>query len=219
MSWNSGRSELRCKQLGEEDRMRVVCVRVLVAIGLVLATLLFVGSRIDSEEEMAIYRTWDIVAGLMFAAAYVLSRRSPSSSAVQRRWIVALKATLIGVTIGGGLVVFQEAVYLARTTVSPRMLAANQVLTVINILQEYRDDHGKYPATEQGLGVLLEPGQQSSQPYARAEMLIDPWGHPLQYAHQGEVIKVWSCGPDGRSGTEDDIVLTRPSNGEQQNPP
>lgn len=64
--------------------MRIACVRALLVIGIVLAALLFVGSRIDSREEMAIYRRWDIVVGLIFATAYLLSRRSPHSPAAHR---------------------------------------------------------------------------------------------------------------------------------------
>ena len=37
----------------------------------------------------------------------------------------------------------------------------------------------------------------------------DSWGNPLQYTVNGKQFKLWSCGPDGVSGTSDDIAYKR----------
>jgi len=37
----------------------------------------------------------------------------------------------------------------------------------------------------------------------------DPWENPLQYTVNGKQFKLWSCGPDGVSGTADDIVYKK----------
>ena len=41
------------------------------------------------------------------------------------------------------------------------------------------------------------------------ELKEDPWGNPYQYAPQGKKnvgkFDLWSNGPDGKSGTDDDI--------------
>ena len=62
---------------------------------------------------------------------------------------------------------------------------------------------GEYPTTEQGLKIL------------ESERIInqlkpDPWRKPLHYespGENGERYRLWSGGPDGASGTLDDIEV------------
>lgn len=71
---------------------------------------------------------------------------------------------------------------------------------------------GRYPTTEEGLKALLEAPEAVSDrwkgPYVR-NLPADPWGNPYQYRCPAVKSKdgydVWSSGPDGKSGTEDDI--------------
>lgn len=39
--------------------------------------------------------------------------------------------------------------------------------------------------------------------------LVDGWDRPLEYKVNGKEFKLWSCGPDGVSGTADDIQFRR----------
>jgi prepilin-type N-terminal cleavage/methylation domain-containing protein len=34
---------------------------------------------------------------------------------------------------------------------------------------------------------------------------VDGWNRPLEYSVTGKKVRIWSCGPDGISGTPDDI--------------
>ena len=81
-------------------------------------------------------------------------------------------------------------------------------------LMAYRSHVGNYPSTEEGLKALLKaPMGKSSRwqgPYIKdSEGLLDPWGTPYQYRYPGvhnrNSYDVWSMGPGGQSGDEDDI--------------
>ena len=80
----------------------------------------------------------------------------------------------------------------------------------------YRLSVGRYPSTEQGLNALLEAPQDLPDPskwdgpYLKDSVQThDPWGSPYQYAYPGthsrDGCDVWSLGPDGVDGNEDDI--------------
>lgn len=64
-------------------------------------------------------------------------------------------------------------------------------------LQTYQLETGRYPAS---LGDL---------PEVRSHRLPaeDPWGAPLTLRAEGSSYEIRSPGPDGRDGTEDDIVM------------
>jgi len=84
-------------------------------------------------------------------------------------------------------------------------------------LEIYALDVGDYPRTEEGLQALVEiPDSIDPEsgkwkgPYIKdAKQLLDPWGNEYQYRYPGEYNEngydLWSVGPDGEDGTEDDI--------------
>ncbi len=71
-----------------------------------------------------------------------------------------------------------------------------------------------FPTEQQGLIALAEPPSSGPKPKSwtqclEKEALIDPWGNPYQYNYPGrknsDSYDVYSMGPDGKAGTEDDI--------------
>ncbi len=82
-------------------------------------------------------------------------------------------------------------------------------------LDMYQLSIGVYPTTGQGLDALRSPPPDLANPakwdgpYLDSPVPLDPWGFPYQYACPGtynpDKYDVWSVGPDGASGTEDDI--------------
>lgn len=83
-------------------------------------------------------------------------------------------------------------------------------------LDLYELDNGRFPSTAQGLGALLEAPTASPAParwkgpYLKKKGgLMDPWGNPYQYrspgAHNTQDYDVFSFGPDGAEGGEDDV--------------
>jgi general secretion pathway protein G len=93
--------------------------------------------------------------------------------------------------------------------------AKSQVGLFKTPIQMYQMAIGSYPATTQGLdalrsapGDLPNPGKWDG-PYLDSPIPLDPWDKPYQYvspgSHNPDGYDVWSLGPDGVNGTEDDI--------------
>ena len=82
-------------------------------------------------------------------------------------------------------------------------------------IQMYQMAIGGYPTTTQGLEALRSaPGDLPNPakwdgPYLNKPIPLDPWDKPYQYVspgmHNPDSYDVWSFGPDGIGGTEDDI--------------
>lgn len=89
-------------------------------------------------------------------------------------------------------------------------------------LEKYALDLNVFPTTEQGLDSLVEKPSDLEEekqanwagPYISVsgkEAPKDPWGHKYSYEYppthgSGEYPDIWSAGPDGKEGSEDDIV-------------
>ncbi|MEW6992208.1 type II secretion system major pseudopilin GspG [Colwelliaceae bacterium 6441] len=77
----------------------------------------------------------------------------------------------------------------------------------------YRSQNYNYPTTEQGLEALVE--QTNIEPVPRRfpeggyikRLPQDPWGNDYQLLNPGEHgnMDIFSMGPDGEAGTDDDI--------------
>jgi general secretion pathway protein G len=93
--------------------------------------------------------------------------------------------------------------------------AKSQVGMFKTPLQMYELAIGAYPTTTQGLEALrTAPGDLPNPskwygPYLESAVPMDPWDNPYQYvspgSHNTDGYDVWSFGPDGVDGTEDDI--------------
>jgi len=92
-----------------------------------------------------------------------------------------------------------------------------QIANIENALGMYEMRMGMYPTTEQGLGALLscpdsvDKNQWGDTSYMK-KMPFDAWKRKFVYVSPGEHNKdydLYSLGPDGAEGTEDDIVNWR----------
>lgn len=79
-------------------------------------------------------------------------------------------------------------------------------------LKMYAIDHaGKWPKPDVAISILLESQDadpQWSGPYLES-LPIDPWGNELrcrQSKESGPRLKVFSVGPDGKEGSDDDVL-------------
>ena len=79
----------------------------------------------------------------------------------------------------------------------------------------YELDNGFYPTTEQGLKALETKPTTPPEPlkwkgYLNSPLREDPWGKPYVYKYPGEKrtngFDLYSFGPDGVEGTEDDVT-------------
>jgi general secretion pathway protein G len=82
-------------------------------------------------------------------------------------------------------------------------------------LELYKLGVKNYPSTDQGLEALRTPPANLPNPdswegpYLNKPVPLDPWGNPYQYQFPGKTntssYDLWSFGPDGSDGSEDDV--------------
>ncbi|MEI6858799.1 MAG: type II secretion system major pseudopilin GspG [Shewanella sp.] len=91
--------------------------------------------------------------------------------------------------------------------------AVSDIVALENALDMYRLDNSIYPTTEQGLDALVQKPSGSPEPrnyrdggYVK-RLSKDPWRNDYLLLSPGENgnIDIFSMGPDGQAGTEDDI--------------
>lgn len=98
-----------------------------------------------------------------------------------------------------------------RTDDAKQSKAMSDISTLDSTLEMYKADTGHYPSGDQGLQALVTNVEQSNKwngPYIKNNLPNDPWGQPYHYRSPGEHnpdYDVFSAGPDGQAGTEDDI--------------
>lgn len=91
--------------------------------------------------------------------------------------------------------------------------AVSDINALETSLSMYKFDNYNYPTTEQGLEALvsqtdIEPLPRRFQEDGYLKRLpLDPWGNDYQLLNPGEhgKVDVFSMGPDGEAGTDDDI--------------
>lgn len=98
-------------------------------------------------------------------------------------------------------------------------LAKTDLQTLERALVDFRIEFGRYPTEEEGLSVLWDAEALEVEDDAErdkwSKFLNDPkpndiwgneWGYRAESEHEGEAYDLWSTGPDGEEGTDDDIV-------------
>ncbi|QYJ85993.1 type II secretion system major pseudopilin GspG [Shewanella mesophila] len=91
--------------------------------------------------------------------------------------------------------------------------AVSDIVALENAMDMYRLDNSIYPTTEQGLEALVQKPTISPEPRNYREdgyvkrLPQDPWRNNYLLLSPGEQgkIDIFSAGPDGQAGTEDDI--------------
>lgn len=111
--------------------------------------------------------------------------------------IVGLLAALVGPTL-------YQQIKPARQSA-----ARAQIENFATALDSFYIDTGRYPTTQEGLGVLRTKPEGDAAwrgPYLKKEIPQDPWGKPYVYLSPGRNggYEIVSHGADGREGGEDD---------------
>lgn len=91
-----------------------------------------------------------------------------------------------------------------RSEQAKRTAAATDIANIETALDAYEIDNGSYP---EELGVLAQKSQSGHGPYLK-QVNDDPWGRPYVYVNPGQhsSVDLYSVGPDGREGTDDDVT-------------
>lgn len=106
----------------------------------------------------------------------------------------------------------QDANHEGQLEQAKDMSGVIQVRALWDALTLYRQHMGDYPSAEMGLGALTptaNPPFNWKGPYI-ARVPLDAWQRPFRYHRDDEGIGIFSAGPDGALGTEDDIGEMRP---------
>jgi general secretion pathway protein G len=130
---------------------------------------------------------------------------------------ILLVLTLIGLM--AGMAVY--AVVGARLP-AQKKICEGTLEQVSSAIEEYGFAIGHYPTSDEGglAALLTKPGYPSEETAAKWRQFLkkeptDPWGNLIKYEPSAAgtsdstapAFKLWSVGPDGQDGTEDDIVF------------
>lgn len=108
-------------------------------------------------------------------------------------------------------------VYTGMKASADKKAAKLLVDNTVDALKHYQVNMGKFPETEPGLKALIDKPEDEKQAEKWTKLLdavpVDPWGNELKYEYVGASssttggpeFKVWSLGPDGQDGSDDDI--------------
>jgi len=94
--------------------------------------------------------------------------------------------------------------------------AKTQIRAFKGPLAAFRLDMGDFPTSQDGLQALrtapadAAAAGQWNGPYLDREVPLDPWRRPYSYSYPGqhdpEMPDIWSAGPDGVDGNQDDVT-------------
>ncbi len=95
-----------------------------------------------------------------------------------------------------------------------RSLTGLELEQIGEAVESFRADVGRYPTDEEGLGVLREEPPDVEGwlgPYLADDLyvedsVVDMSGGPIVYSRMDDSYRLEAAGPDGKPGTEDDIV-------------
>ncbi|QDV88866.1 Type II secretion system protein G precursor [Stieleria magnilauensis] len=123
--------------------------------------------------------------------------RNPSRTNDRRGFsLVELIVVMVILGMLAGLVAVRTRGYLVN---SRKNAVKAEIATIVNALETYRIDQGRYPTEDEGLEILREETETWPEGFL-TKMPVDPWKNPYLYFVSEEGVEVVSLGADGREG-------------------
>ncbi len=134
--------------------------------------------------------------------------QSPISSKGFTLLEIVIVLGIIAVILGGSIAVVGKmgnSAKLQRVT--------SDFNTISSAVKMYKLNAGTVPTTQQGLDALVKKPASTPVPkrwtQVATEVPMDPWQQPYLYRYPGKKdageFEIYTKGPDGQDGTEDDI--------------
>ena len=127
--------------------------------------------------------------------------RSPAARALQRG--MSLIEIIIVIVLIGIVLTFVGSRILGGKDRAQAKLAASQVQTLAQKIEQYKDDVGRYPTSLSDLATAPQGSAGWLGPYAKEGELRDPWGNAISYKAPGEEGRPFDLimlGKDGKPG-------------------
>ena len=110
-----------------------------------------------------------------------------------------------------GAIVYQN--YAGHVIKARKVAAQTQMQVFRTGFARYEMENDRFPQGRDGMLSLVQKPREARNwhgPYIDGSMPKDPWGNDYLYecpgTHNRDSYDLWSAGPDGISGTEDDIT-------------
>jgi general secretion pathway protein G len=135
------------------------------------------------------------------STALHLRRSTQGFTLVEMLLVLVILATLAAIVIPK---------FAGRSQQAKITAAASQISSFELALDQFEVDNGYYPKSGALIELTEAPANASNWkgPYLK-NVPLDPWGNPYTYEYPGKhnanSYDILSNGPDGRSGTDDDI--------------
>jgi general secretion pathway protein G len=187
----------------EEKRQRKISYSAILSLILGLAGIITFGLSAVLGLVLGIFAWWSI-------------RRSGGRLSGQGFALAGIAVSCIIVVLVGGVTIS----FVSKKEEARLNAAKADVKNYTTALDLFELDNGLYPTGEQGLQALST--QPTSQPLAvnwkgpylfKTRIPSDPWGKPYIYKCPGtrnpDSFDLYSAGPNGIYGDDDDVILTR----------
>jgi len=139
--------------------------------------------------------------------AHGFSRQRRVPSGIVQRGFTLIEMMVV-IAIIGVLAALIVPKIMSRPDEARRVAAKQDIATIMQALQLYKLDNGRYPNQDQDLKALVErptsdpvPNNWKDGGYLE-RLPNDPWGNPYRYLNPGVhgEIDVFSDGPEGKPG-------------------
>lgn len=152
------------------------------------------------------------------SSEYVISRVARKNVSRNQIGFLLVFFVFMGPSLMGVPSLLREIIFREPSCTFSAVTAAEAQLNTLKVaLTQFKTLNRRLPSNEEGLAALVNPPASArvKRSLTTSSAIMDPWGKPYQYrtSYDSDTSAhvLWSFGPDGLDGTEDDITLRHES--------